>query len=132
MNFRKTAIIRALLVCAVLFLAPLAACEAASKNSGPEFKQSGAISGTPLQYQNLAVNKHGIAAVTIYNPTTTGVSFSATFSFYDGKGKYLGGFTVSGFSARNTRASYVEEIDYKAIRRAASVKVLGRSGRTTE
>ncbi len=132
MYFRKTATIRTLIICAALLLVSFSACEAASKKSEPEFRQSGAISGTPLLYQNLAVNKHGIAAVTIHNPTATGVSFSANFSFYDSKGRYLTGFSVSGFSAHRTHSSHFEEIDYKLIRKAASVKVLGRSGRTTE
>lgn len=132
MKFRKIATIHALLVCAVMLLALSAACEAASKNAEPEYEQNGTISGTPLLYQNLVVNKHGVAAVTIYNPTTTGVSFSANFSFYDSKGKYLAGFSVSGFASRSTRSTHIEEIDYKKIRKATSVKVLGRSGRTTE
>jgi hypothetical protein len=109
-----------------------AVCEAASKSGEPEYEPNGTVSGTPLLYQNLVVNKYGIATVTIYNPTSSGISFSANFTFYDSKGQYLAGFSVSGFATRNTRAAHIEEIDYKKIRKAASVKVLGRSGRTVE
>ena len=133
MKHPKTNRVSTLLVCIFflsLFLRSVA-CEAASGT--PEYAESGTISGTPLQYQNLVVNKHGVVAVTIYNPTNTGVSFSANFAFHDSKGNYLTGFSLSGFASRNTRSSHIEEgLDYKKFRKAASVKVLGRSGRTTE
>jgi hypothetical protein len=132
MKSRKTSSVGVLFLCIVLSLLSAAVCEAASKSPSPEYEPNGTVSGTPLLYQNLAVNQHGIAAVTIYNPTSTGISFSANFTFYDSKGQYLAGFSVSGFAAHNARTACIEEIDYKKIRKAAYVKVLGRSGRRVE
>jgi hypothetical protein len=59
-----------------------------------------------------------------------GVSFTSNFSFYGGKNEYLTGFTVQGFANAKGKARYALELDdYKAYRKAASMKVLGRSGR---
>lgn len=124
--------ISALAVLTALFCVGCAEVEAKKKNPVPEFAVSGRINGTELLYENLSVNSHGIAAVTIHNPTGTGISFNATFSFLDGKGQYLGGFTISAFAHKGSQAAYFENIDYRQIRTAKSVKVLGRAGRISD
>lgn len=119
----------AIMLC--LFFA--ASATAAKKSSVPEFAANGKISGTEMMYENLAVNSNGIAVVTLFNPSGTSTSFRATFSFLDAKGGFLGSFTISGFAHKNSRVTYVDDtIDYSKIRRARSVKVLGRSGRVID
>lgn len=102
----------------------------ASKSTEPEFAQSGVIGGTKLRYENLFVNKHGIVTVTIHNPTTSGMSFNANFSFIDKNGNHLTGFTASGYAEKYKRVAHFYEVDYSKFKKAVSVKVLGRSGRT--
>lgn len=98
----------------------------------PEFASSGIIGGTPLTYESLVINKHGIVSVTICNPTHTALSFSANFSFIDKKGNHLTGFTAKGLAMKNTSTSYFYEVDYAKFKKTAAVKVLGRSGRSSE
>lgn len=124
--------IAAVCLLAIVTIAGGAATLDAAKKSVPEFASSGRISGTELVYENLAINSKGIAVVTIHNPTSTGVSFSATFSFFNSKGKHLDSFTVSGFAHRNSSSTHAEEVTYSNIRTAKSVKVLGRAGRTVD
>ncbi|MDR1580044.1 MAG: hypothetical protein LBS35_06775, partial [Synergistaceae bacterium] len=51
-------------------------------------------------------------------------------SFYNAKNVYLTGFVVEGFSRANGRETYTLELDdLKAYKKAATMKVLGRSGR---
>ena len=111
--------------------------EAAKKKKAeetrPTYATSGPIPGTQLTYENLAVNSHGVVTVTIHNPASTGVSFSANFTFYDGKGQSVAAFSLSGFAgARNRNAHMLQMKDYKNFRKATTLKVLGRSGRTVE
>jgi hypothetical protein len=117
---------------AALVFAPFlcGASEAAKKNFMPPYRQSGVIPGTGLKYEKLVVSGSGEVSITIVNPGNYGVSFTSNFSFYDGKNEYLTGFTVQGFANGNGKAAYALELDdYKAYRKAASMKVLGRSGR---
>lgn len=110
--------------------------EAAKKKEAettPTYAASGSIPGTQLEYENLTINKHGIVAITINNPTSTGVSFSSNFTFYDAKGKYVAGFTLSGFASARTRKGHMIQMkDYGNLKKIASLKVLGRSGRSVE
>lgn len=102
-----------------------------SYGAGPTFAANGRISGTDLLYENLGVNKNGIAVVNIYNPSKRSVSFNVTFSFLNAKGQLLESFTLTGYARSNSRVSYVEDgIDYAGLKSAKSVKVLGRSGQT--
>jgi hypothetical protein len=119
-------------VLAALILASFlcGASAAAKKNFMPPYRQSGVIPGTNLKYEKLTVAGSGEVNVTIVNPGNYGVSFTSNFSFYNGKNEYLTGFTVQGFASANGKAHYALELgDYKAYRKAASMKVLGRSGR---
>lgn len=122
----------------ILFIALLVpmclqAGAAKSEKDKRPYASSGAIPGTSLTYENLFINGKGIATITIHNPTSTGVSFSANFSFYDDKRKYVTGFTVSGYAAAAGRnALFTEVKDYKKLKKATHMKVLGRSGRSVE
>lgn len=119
---------RKLLMTCVAVIMILAAPAFAAKKNVPQFETNGTISGTPLLYENLSINKNGIAAVNIYNPTNKGMTFSASFSFYSSKGAFLAVMTISGYAEKNSRSSHIEEFDYGAIKTARSVKVLGRAG----
>ncbi|MDR3165834.1 MAG: hypothetical protein LBU13_09690 [Synergistaceae bacterium] len=100
------------------------------KSKLPPYRPSGVISGTDLKYEKLFIDDDGVVSITILNPKNTGVSFVSNFSFYNGKNEYLTGFTVEGFSRANGRATYTLELDnFAAYKKAAVMKVLGRSGR---
>lgn len=115
------------IICAIIAMGSLDPAE--SKSSKPNYQESGKISGTELEYSGLSINKNGIAVVTIDNPSSRPVTFSATFSFYNSKGGYLTSFTVSGHLRSKTRSTFVEEeVDYKSFAKCASMKVLGRAG----
>ena len=103
----------------------------AAKAKLPPYKPSGAIPGTELLYEKLAVSDGGQVSLVIVNPTRKGVSFAANFSFYGDKDEYLTGFTVDGFADAGARRAYSLELgNRKAYRKAVTMKVLGRSGRT--
>lgn len=103
------------------------------KETATSYRPSGSIPGTSLTYENLFINDKGIVTVTIYNPTSTGVSFTSKFSFYDDKGNYMTGFSIKGFSNAGVReAHFLELSDYKKFKKATRMKVLGRSGRSVE
>ena len=132
--FWSTAVLLAILALASPLTNP---AEAAKKKkeaeTKPTYATSGTIPGTQLTYENLAVNSHGVVTVTIHNPTSTGVSFSANFTFYDSKGQSVAGFSLSGFAgARNRNAHMLQMKDYKNFKKATILKVLGRSGRSVE
>lgn len=96
----------------------------------PPYRPSGVIPGTDLKYEKLFIGDDGAVSVTILNPKNTGVSFASNFSFYSGKNEYLTGFSVEGFSRANGRETYTLELDdLRAYKKAAVMKVLGRSGR---
>jgi hypothetical protein len=76
------------------------------------------------------VDGDGVASVIILNPKNIGVSFVSNFSFYNAKNEYLTRFVVEGFSRANGRETFTLELDdFKAYKKAVSMKVLGRSGR---
>ena len=113
--------------------------EAAKKKKAeearPAYAASGPIPGTQLAYENLAVNKHGFVSLTIHNPSSTGVSFSANFTFYDSKGGAVAAFSLSGFATARTRNGHIVQMknyNDKNFKKATSLKVLGRSGRSVE
>lgn len=124
-------VVKRLYVLAITIMLTLAAASLASAKaqSTPEFAASGRISGTDLTYSGLAVNKNGVLVVTISNPTGRGISFRANFVFYDSKGNLLDGISISGFAHKNSSTTHAESIDYGAVKKAKSVKVLGRAGR---
>jgi hypothetical protein len=96
----------------------------------PPYRPSGVIPGTDLKYEKLFIDGDGVVSVTILNSKNTGVSFVSNFSFYNGKNEYLTGFVVEGFSRANGRATYTLELDdFTAYKKAAVMRVLGRSGR---
>ena len=96
----------------------------------PPYRPSGVIPGTDLKYERLFVGNDGTVSIIIVNPQNTGVSFVSNFSFYNSKNVYLTGFVVEGFSRANGRETYTLELDdLKAYKKAAAMKVLGRSGR---
>ncbi|MDR0654231.1 MAG: hypothetical protein LBG12_13125 [Synergistaceae bacterium] len=96
----------------------------------PPYRPSGVIPGTDLKYERLFVGDDGTVSIIIVNPQNTGVSFVSNFSFYNSKNVYLTGFVVEGFSRANGRETYTLELDdLKAYKKAAAMKVLGRSGR---
>jgi hypothetical protein len=102
----------------------------AAKAKLPPYRASGVIPGTELEYEKLAISDRGDVVITIVNPTNKGVAFTSKFSFYSAKDKYLTGFAIEGFASANRKAVYSLELDdYRAYRRAATMKVLGRSGR---
>ena len=104
---------------------------AKKKKADPPYASSGVISGTSLTYENLQINDFGKATITIFNPENTGVSFSANFSFYTAKGAYLTGFKVSGFASRTARSAFFIDVpEYKRLKKASYMKVLGRAGRS--
>lgn len=119
-------------VIAAFFIAA-AAGEASAKGAKaklPPYKPNGVIPGTELLYEKLAIGEDGMASIVIVNPTRHGVSFAANFSFYSDKDEYLTGFTVDGFADAGMRKFHSFELDnYKAYRRASTMKVLGRAGR---
>ncbi|MDR2780585.1 MAG: hypothetical protein LBB28_05620 [Synergistaceae bacterium] len=104
---------------------------AKTRGSGlPPYRASGVIPGTDLTYDKLFIDDQGVVTITIVNPIAKGVSFTSNFSFYNSKGEYLTGFTISDFAQASRRQEYSFELDdYKAFRKASSMKVLGRSGR---
>jgi hypothetical protein len=96
----------------------------------PPYRPSGVIPGTDLKYEKLFVSDNGAVSIIILNPKNIGVSFVSNFSFYNSKNEYLTGFVVEGFSRANGRETYILELDdLKAYKKAAAMKVLGRSGR---
>ena len=96
----------------------------------PPYRPSGVIPGTDLRYEKLFVGSDGAVSVTILNPKNTGVYAVSNFSFYNAKNEYLTGFAVEGFLRANGRETYTLELDnLKAYKKAAAMKVLGRSGR---
>jgi hypothetical protein len=102
----------------------------AKKAKLPPYRPSGVIPGTDLKYEKLFVGSDGVVSVTILNPKNTGISFVSNFSFYSAKNVYLTGFVVEGFSRANGRETYTLKLDnFKAYKKAAAMKVLGRSGR---
>jgi hypothetical protein len=118
----------------ILAAAVFAACPPAGaktiKSSLPPYRPSGVIPGTDLKYEKLFIDGEGMVTITIDNPRTSGVSFTSNFSFFNSRGEYLTGFTISDFAHANRKQEYSFEIDdYKAFRRASGMKVLGRSGR---
>ena len=121
--------VRALLAAGVLLL-----ISAIAADSGlPPYRSSGKISGTSLLYENLYIDKQGNVAITITNPERTGEKFAANFSFYTDKGVYLTGFALEGFAGRVSRTSYELKMEnYAKLKRAAYMKVLGRSGRLSD
>lgn len=146
---RKDIALFKIFICGALALFLLAAstmspsntnqAEAAKKKKAeeakPTYATSGLIPGTQLTYENLAVNKHGIASLTIHNPASTGVSFSANFTFYDSKGGAVAAFSLSGFATARTRNGHMVQMknyNDKTFKKTTSLKVLGRSGRSVE
>jgi hypothetical protein len=121
----------AVLAVSILVLAMSCPAGAKTKGSGlPPYRANGVIPGTDLKYEKLFIDGEGIVTITIVNPLGNGVSFTSNFSFYNSKGEYLTGFTVSDFARASWKQEYSFELDdYKAFRRASSMKVLGRSGR---
>ncbi|MDR1509041.1 MAG: hypothetical protein LBS53_05340 [Synergistaceae bacterium] len=129
-NYRKFATV---LILTAAFTVWAMSCPAGAKmkRSGlPPYRASGVIPGTDLTYEKLFIDDQGAVAITIVNPLGNGVSFTSNFSFYNSKGEYLTGFTVSDFAQAGRKQEYSFELDdYKAFRKASSMKVLGRSGR---
>lgn len=120
----------------ILILSAAYAAGAASKPQKPTvppYKPSGTISATVLTYENLFISKSGKVTVTICNPDTSGVVFSANFGFYTPKGEYLTGFTVKGFAGRIAKTDYSLQLsEYGKIKKASYMKVLGRAGRSID
>lgn len=103
----------------------------AANASIPPYKTSGSVSGTGLLYDKLRIDSKGGVTIVISNPGRTGESFVANFSFYTEKGNYLTGFSIEGFAGRMSNTSYTLDLpNYKSMKKAAYMKVLGRSGRT--
>jgi hypothetical protein len=123
----------AVLILAAAITALVTSCPAGAETKGsglPPYRTSGVIPGTDLTYEKLFIDDQGVVSITIVNPRGSGVSFTSNFSFYNSKGEYLTGFTVSDFAQANRKHEYSFELDdYKAFRRASGMKVLGRSGR---
>jgi hypothetical protein len=119
-----------ILAAAVTAWAALCPAGAETKRSGlPPYRASGVIPGTDLTYEKLFIDDQGAVTITIVNPRG-GVSFTSNFSFYNAKGEYLTGFTISDFAQANRKREYSFDLDdYQAFRGAAGMKVLGRSGR---
>ena len=109
---------------------------AASKPQKPTalpYKSSGVISGTSLTYENLFINNSGRITLTICNPDTSGVIFSANFGFYTSKGEYLTGFALKGFAGRIAKTDYSLQLaEHNKIKKASYMKVLGRAGRSID
>ena len=120
-----------LILAAAAALAASRPAEAKTTRSGiPPYRASGVIPGTDLTYEKLFIDDQGAVTITIVNPRNSGASFTSNFSFYNSKGEYLTGFTISDFARANWKQEYSLELDdYKAFRKASSMKVLGRSGR---
>jgi hypothetical protein len=121
----------AALVCASVFLAVAAPEAHAEKPKLPPYRASGSIPGTELKYEKLSISSKGEVAITVVNPTDKGVAYMANFSFYGSKDEYLTGFAINGFARAGGKAAHAFALDdYKAYRKAVTMKVLGRSGRT--
>ncbi|MDR1471890.1 MAG: hypothetical protein LBS75_05140 [Synergistaceae bacterium] len=112
-----------------LFLSLTQTAGAAQSSTPPPYRRSGVIPGTSLTYEKLFIGDKGDVSIVICNPESRGVNFSARFTFYSAKGEYLTGFAVEGVSLGNSRTGYDLSLpDHKKMRRAAYMKVLGRSG----
>jgi hypothetical protein len=99
------------------------------KPSLPPYRSSGVIHGTDLTYSKLRVSDDGTVAVTVSNKTRRGLRFTANFSYYGAGGSYLTGFTVQGYAEAGKSYAYSLELDdYRAYKKAAGMKVLGRAG----
>lgn len=99
----------------------------------PPYKTSGSIAGTELLYDRLKIESNGKATIIISNPGKTGQRFVANFSFYTEKGAYLTGFSIEGFAGRMSNTSYAFSVPgHKSLKKAAYMKALGRSGRTSD
>ena len=120
----------AILAAVVIFSVALSAESKTTQPKFPPYKPSGAIPGTSLLYEKLAINDKGEVKITIVNPTNNGVAFNARFGFYNNKDTYLTGFIVDGFAAGNGKIAYSLRLDNsRAYRNAIMMKVLGRAGR---
>jgi hypothetical protein len=126
-GFTGISALAAVLMGVFLLLAFEAGAERNSKL--PPYRRSGAIPGTSLTYENLFVGDDGGVSIVICNPESRTVGFSAKFTFYSAKGEYLTSFTIDGSARGNSRTKYELLMpDGKKMRRAAYMKVLGRSG----
>ncbi len=122
--------IQLLLLATFLFLFFLESRASAANASIPPYRVSGSISGTGLLYDKLRIDGKGVVTILISNPGKTGESFVANFSFYTEKGVYLTGFSIEGFAGRMSSTSYALDLpNHKSMKKAAYMKVLGRSGR---
>ena len=120
----------AILAVVLIFSVVFSAEAKVTKQKLPPYRSSGAIPGTALLYEKLAINNNGEVKITVINPTNNGVAFTANFSFYNNKDTYLTGFTLDGFAAAQRRIVYSLDLDdYIAYRKATMMRVLGRSGR---
>jgi hypothetical protein len=121
----------AALICALVLLTVFAPDAHAAKAKLPPYRPGGSIPGTELKYEKLSVSDRGEVAITVVNPTDRGVAYTANFSFYGSKDEYLTGFALTGFARAGGKILHSFDLDdYKAYRKAVTMKVLGRSGRT--
>jgi len=96
----------------------------------PPYRPSGIIPGTDLKYEKLVIDDAGAVSIYIVNERAAGVSFSSNFTFVNSNGEYLTGFTIKGFAQPNRKTRYQLGLDdHKKLKKASSMKVLGRSGR---
>ncbi|GHV53433.1 hypothetical protein FACS1894216_11420 [Synergistales bacterium] len=130
MKIRYTALIL-LLFAAFVVCGGSASWAAENKKPAlPPFKPSGPIPGTSLVYEKMAVNEKGLVTLSIRNTERTGVRFRASFSFFSNTGEYLTGFELEGVAPASGSVPYSLAMpDYKKYKKAAFMKVLGRSGR---
>ncbi|MDR3280233.1 MAG: hypothetical protein LBT23_06960 [Synergistaceae bacterium] len=100
------------------------------KPAMPPYRPSGIIPGTDLKYERLVISDAGVVSIYIVNERSAGVSFSSNFSFFNNKGVYLTGFNIKDFAPPNGKIRFVLDLDeYKKLKKASSMKVLGRAGR---
>jgi hypothetical protein len=125
-----------LIIIAVIICATSGASSAAKKKKAPDkpalppYRTSGPIPGTSLIYEKLHISDSGAVTVSIHNPERSGVRFRAAFSFYSAKNEFLTGFGVEGFATASASTGYSLSMkDYKKLRQASYMTVLGRAGR---
>ena len=64
----------------------------------------------------------------ILNPSRRGIFFNANFAFFDAKDQFLTGFTLEGYAAINNKNRVLFSFnDFKKLRKAKSLKVIGRT-----
>ena len=104
-----------------------ALCGEKKTESLPSYRTSGSIGGTDLLFRDLTITKQG-SSVMIINPSRRGIFFNANFAFFDAKDQFLTGFTLEGYAAINNKNRVLFSFnDFKKLRKAKSLKVIGRT-----